>query len=203
MKIIGLVGGVASGKSLVAGEFARFGARILDADRVGHDVLLRPAVRDALTGRWGSQVLDAGGEINRKAVAEIVFAANPTAAEERKFLEETTHPLIRTALEKEIAQAESSGATLAILDAALLFEGGWDAMCDAVLFVDAPEVLRRKRAAERGWSDAEFSRREAAQLEVSEKRRRADAVIDNSGSLEATREQVERVWNQCIELTDP
>src|SRR4051794_22973741 len=101
MKIIGLVGGVASGKSLVARMLIELGAVHLDADRTGHAVLAEDAdVRDALIHRWGDSILAPNGEINRSAVARKVFGTTPAAANERKFLEDLLHPRIRERLNK-------------------------------------------------------------------------------------------------------
>ena len=86
----------------------------------------------------------------------------------------------------------------AALDAPLLLEAGWDRLCDTLVFVDAPRGLRLARARKRGWSEADFARREAAQQSLEAKRGRADLVVDNSGPLDATRAQVERLWHSLI-----
>src|SRR4029079_10630951 len=101
MLILGLVGGIASGKSLVANILRDFGAVVLDADRVGHEVLREADTIAAVKARWGDGVLDAPGQISRRAVAKIVFAAGNEA--ERKFLEELTHPRIEARLREQLA----------------------------------------------------------------------------------------------------
>src|SRR4029079_15511200 len=95
MQIIGLIGGVASGKSAVAAALARRGAVVLNADKLGHEVLKEPETRDALVARWGASVLGADHQISRPAVAKIVFAPTPEGAVEREFLEQIVHPGIR------------------------------------------------------------------------------------------------------------
>lgn len=195
MIIIGLVGGVASGKSAVAAALARRGAVVFDADQLAHRVLDEPEVRDALVARWGPEVLDPHGRISRPAVAQRVFGVGVAPAE-REFLEETVHPRIRQRIEAAIRQLPDAGTPAVVLDAPLLFEAGWAAICQAVLLVDAPLELRTARAAARGWSPEELARREATQLPIEEKRRRSTHVIDNSGNLDDLDARVGRFWSQ-------
>lgn len=199
--VIGVVGGIASGKSVVARRLAEWGAAQLDADRTGHEVLDEPSVRDALVARWGSDILDAEGRVNRRAVASVVFGGGSAsqqarAAEERRFLEQIVHPRIRARLEKEIERLREEGQTPAVvLDAALLFETQWNTLCDEILFVDVPREMRLERARRsRGWTDEQFAWREAAQWDTERKRQAADVVIDNSQDFNATFEQVDRWW---------
>jgi dephospho-CoA kinase len=194
MHTIGLIGGIASGKSAVAAALARRGAVVFNADQLGHEVLKEPAVRDALVARWGASILEVDGAINRSAVAKIVFASNPAAAEELQFLEQLVHPGIRRRIEAGIRQLPDASVPAVVIDAALLIEAGWAAVCTAIAFVDSPRDQRIARAAARGWTEHEFSRREAAQLPIEEKRRRATHVIDNSGSLADLDHEVERFW---------
>ena len=196
MKTIGIVGGIASGKSAITAEFERLGAGRLDADRAGHAVLDEPAVRERIVARWGEDVLGSDGRIDRSAVAKIVFAPPPRGPVEQRFLENLTHPWIRRRLEEEAAKMVDRGIRVAVLDAPLLIEVGWDALCDEVLFIDAPTAIRRRRAAVRGWNTRVFHDREAAQADLKTKRTRADVVIDNSGTLEETRAQVRLLWER-------
>ncbi len=194
MITIGLVGGVASGKSAVAAALARRGAVVFDADRLGHLVLDEPEVRDLLTARWGSSILDDHGRISRPAVAQYVFGDSPQETAEREFLEQTVHPRIRRRIQAEIRQLPDAAIPAVVIDAPLLIEAGWNHVCQAVLFVDAPRQQRLERAAARGWTAEEFARREAAQLPIEEKRRWCSYVIDNSGSLEDLEAQVDQFW---------
>lgn len=198
MQTIGILGGVASGKSRVTEEFARLGAGVLDADRAGHEALRMPHVRQAIRERWGSAVFGPDGQVDRPKLAAIVFARTPEGRENRGYLEKITHPEIRRLLVSGVRQLEESGAKAAVLDAPLLLEAGWDSLCDRLAFVDAPRDLRLARARTRGWSEEEFTAREAAQESLEIKRQRADVIIDNSGSLEETRAQVERLWGSLI-----
>jgi dephospho-CoA kinase len=198
MKLIGLLGGVASGKSMVADMFRRLGAEVLDADRVGHEVLRMPAVRAAVGGRWGKDVIGPDGEVNRPALAKIVFAAPPDGLRELAELERITHPEIRRRLQAEVAELARRGAKMAILDAPVMLKAGWSQLCDALVFVDAPADQRQARAMARGWTAAEFARREAAQEPVEEKRRLADFVLDNSQDVSYIQAQVERCWQRLL-----
>lgn len=195
MHVIGIVGGVASGKSLVAEELRALGAVVLDADRAGHEALREPEVKEALRGRWGDSILDSDGQIDRRAVAKIVFAPTLEGARELAFLESVSHPRITARLADKLAELRKRGDIPAVvLDAALLFRGGWDKLCDQILFVDAPRDVRLARAVSRGWTPEHFAAREAAQELLDEKRRRSNVVIDNSGSAEETRERVREFW---------
>jgi dephospho-CoA kinase len=198
MLTLGLVGGVASGKSVVAGCFHDLGATVLDADRAGHAVLREPDVIAALKARWGDRILDDSGQVSRREVAKIVFAREDAA--ERTFLEQLTHPRIQMRLQQELTkvQAANPPPRVVVLDAALLFEAGWETLCDKVLFVDAPRDLRLERAVSRGWSAEQFAAREAAQMPVEEKRRRSDLLIRNVRTLEDIRNVVRLTWNDLV-----
>ena len=198
MKVIGILGGVASGKSLVAGELVRLGAGRLDADRAAHEALRMPEIEAAARRRWGAGIFGADGRIDRGRLAEVVFAAPPQGPPEREYLEQLTHPEIGRLLADEAGRLRAAGRVAAALDAPLLLEAGWDRLCDTLWFVDAPRGLRLARARERGWSDADFAAREAAQESLEAKRRRADVVVDNSGPPDATRVQVERLWHSLV-----
>ncbi len=181
MITIGLIGGVASGKSAVARQFADWGAVILDADRVGHEVLLEMDVIHQLVARWGPRILTEAGEINRSAVARIVFAAGGET--ERQFLNSVTHPRIAERIGLELNELRQANCPAVVLDAALLLEAGWDRLCDEIVFIDVPQELRLARARTRGWDAGELARREATQIPLEEKKRRATVCLDNSGSF--------------------
>jgi len=201
MLILGLVGGVASGKSFVAECFRALGAAVLDGDRTGHAVLREPAIIDAIRQRWGDGVLDTDGHVNRSAVAKIVFAPGNKA--EKAFLEQLTHPRIEARLQRQMEQLRTSSdpPQAVVIDAALLFEGGWDKLCDKVIFVDAPRDLRLERAVARGWSAEQFAAREASQLPLDEKRNRSHILIRNARTRENVREVVRLTWEEL--LTEP
>jgi dephospho-CoA kinase len=198
MLIIGLTGGIASGKSAVAKALAQRGAVVLDADEVGHSVLQEPAVREALITRLGPEILLSDGRVSRRAVADRVFGESQEAVAERRFLERTLHPLILQRIQSRIEELGPEGAPAVVVDAPLLIESGWADMCQVMAFVDAPEEARRRRAATRGWTAEELSRREAAQMPIQEKRRLCDFVISNAGSLEDLEVEVAKFWKAAI-----
>jgi len=194
MILIGILGGVASGKSEVSSRLRSLGAAVLDADRVGHAVLREAEVRQAVQRRWGEAVLDAAGEIDRRKVAEIVFAAAPESRAELTFLEQLTHPLIGQRLQEQLAELHREGVRAAVLDAPVMLKAGWDRLCQRIVFVDAPRDVRLARARQRGWTEADFAAREAAQESLETKRSRADVTLDNSLTRQHLYAQVDRFW---------
>jgi dephospho-CoA kinase len=199
MITIGLVGGIASGKSAVAEALAQRGAVVFNADQIGHAVLQRPAVRDELVAQWGAGILDGAGGISRPEVAKLVFGESPAALANRKFLEELLHPLIRAQIEAEIRQLPDADVPAVVIDAPLLIESGWNEVCQAVLFVDAPRDQRLARAQQnRGWTPEDFARREAAQMPIDQKKGWSTHRISNSGSLSELDREVERFWTAVI-----
>jgi dephospho-CoA kinase len=198
MRIIGILGGVASGKSAVAQQFARLGAAVLDADRAGHEALRRPQIEAAARQRWGETIFSADGRIDRARLASVVFAQTPEAEQERKYLEQLTHPEIARLLRQEAEGMAAAGTPVAVLDAPLLLEAGWDDLCEKTVFVEAPREVRIGRALARGWTKEDFTAREAVQESLERKRERADAIIDNSGSPQRAQAQVEQFWASLI-----
>jgi dephospho-CoA kinase len=194
--ILGLLGGVASGKSLVAGYLEELGAGRLDADRAGHEVLKLPEVVAAIRARWGEAVFDADGHVARPAVAKIVFAPTDEGRRELAFLESITHPLIGERLKQDAERMAAAGRRVLVLDAPVMLKAGWDALCDAIVYVDAPESVRLERALKRGWTAEHFAAREQAQESPDIKRKRANYVVDNAGNPESTRSQVAELWRK-------
>jgi dephospho-CoA kinase len=199
MKTIGLVGGVASGKSLAAKMLVELGAGLLDADRTGHAVLAEDAeVHQALHERWGDAVFAADGSVDRAAVARRVFADDDTAKADREFLEGLLHPRIRRRLEALRNQYAAENKPAVVLDAPVLLEAGWGPMCDLLLMIDASRDVRLQRARQRGWSEAEFDRREAAQWPVDAKRRASHFLISNDGTEDQLRPSVREFWSRQV-----
>ncbi|MEK6236629.1 MAG: dephospho-CoA kinase, partial [Planctomycetales bacterium] len=160
MKVIGLVGGIACGKSFIADALERLGAGRFDGDRAGHQTLCEPQVKQAVQELWGDEILDQKGEVIRRKLAEIVFAPAPNGPRELKRLEELVHPRIASALDLLLTELRTAGECPAVVvDAALLMEAGWDAQCDEVWFIDVPRETRLRRAKTRGWTEEEFSAR--------------------------------------------
>jgi dephospho-CoA kinase len=202
MKIIGLLGGIASGKSLVAEQFCGLGAGLLDGDRAGHEVLRLPEVEQLVRERWGDLVFGSDGHVDRKALGRIVFETSDAGRRELKYLEQITHPRIGDRLRQQAAKLAGAGRSIAVLDAPVMLKAGWDAFCDHIVFVEAPEEVRRARATARGWRQEDIAAREAVQEPLAIKRQHADFVIDNSGGREQTLAQVERLWRLVTAASD-
>lgn len=165
--VIGLAGGIGSGKSTVAAALAKLGCVVIDSDALARDAIGTPQVRDTLVSWWTDSILDERGQVDRSAVASIVFG-DP---DQRKRLEGLIHPLVRQSRAAMVARAGDAPAV--IVDAPLLFEAGVDRDCDAVLFIDAPRSVRLERVTRiRGWSEADFDRRESSQMSLADKRAR-------------------------------
>ncbi|MHC4274951.1 MAG: dephospho-CoA kinase [Planctomycetota bacterium] len=193
--VIGLAGGVGAGKSAVAAILSRLGCVVCNSDDLGRQALREPAIRTKLVGWWGREVLDEAGEIDRAAVAAIVFRR----PEELQRLELLVHPWIEARRKALFAMAPADACAL-VIDAPLLFEAGLDAECDAVIFVDADRGTRLARVADgRGWDEQALGRREDSQLPLDEKRARSDYVVSNNGDLRALSEQVNRTLNEIVQ----
>ena len=190
--IIGVIGGIASGKSVVAEQLGKLGADVLHVDQIGHQVLLEPEVQQAARQRWGAQILDESGKISREAVGEIVFAPGQDC--ELKFLEDLTFPRITAHVREKLLELEAAGSTVVVLDAAVMLKAGWDKFCHVVVFVAAERETRRKRSLERGWTAEQFASREAAQIPVALKRSRSDVIIDNNATIDQTYQQTQEFW---------
>lgn len=199
MKTLGLIGGIGSGKSTVAKMFVDLGASVIDADAIGHQVLLTDDVKTVARRRWGDQVFDETGELDRRSLALIVFAGSPESEKELDFLKSLTHPLIGREIERRVRQWEVFGTAILVLDIPLLLEAKWDAHVDKVLFVDAPREVRLRRAMQRGWTEAEFTAREATQWPLDRKRARADFIVQNDDFLDSTLDQIRNIWHNLTE----
>ena len=193
--LVGLLGGVASGKSLVAQQLAELGAVVIDADKLGHQVLTQPEVIAEIRQNWSDAVLTADGQVARQKLAAIVFAPSPAGQAALAALERITHPRIRALTEARLVELAAAGTpVVAVLDAPVMLKAGWHHVCQRLIFVDAPQPVRLTRAKTRGWSEAEFLRREARQEPVEFKRKLCDTVIENAGSVEQTAAQVRQFW---------
>jgi dephospho-CoA kinase len=197
--VIGVAGGVGSGKSEVARMLGALGAIVIDSDVQARAALDTPAVKEQLVRWWGAGVLRSDGSVDRSAVADIVFRDE----RERRKLEGLIHPMVRSRRAEVIARAREAGAPMAVIDAPLLFEAGVDAECDAVVFVDVPRDVRLSRVREgRGWDEQELERRERNQMPLEEKRQRSRFVVANTGNREALRADVERLFGKLRGLAE-
>ena len=192
---IGLTGVIGAGKAEVAQILASLGAVPVFADVVSRAVY-EPgeAGHRAVVDAFGKDLLDSGGRIDRRALGARVFASEP----ERRKLEAAVWPVIAAAIEERLAEAEADGAPAGVVEAAVLFEAGWDSLVDEVWTVTAPKAVLIERVGARDGLSAEQVRaRMRAQLPDSEKVKRADRVIVNDGTLEDLRKQVEEAWREA------
>ena len=188
--VVGILGGIGSGKSLVAKQLGQMGAEVFSADEAGHQALSDPAVMETLVDRWGDSTLDSNGHLDRQAIAERVFKG-PEADREREFLEGLTHPWIARQMNLFVERLRQRGdVPLVVIDAALLVEAGWDTACDKLLFVEVDDETRWDRCRERGWSRQQWVAREASQLSIDEKRSHASLVIDNNSDPDSLRSRL-------------
>ncbi len=185
--IIGIVGGVGSGKSTLARWVAEHHpAIVIDADRIGHELLLEPRVRSALRATFGDGIFAEDGSVIRAALARRVFGDSPEQQAARKQLDGLMHPLIREEILHRASAVDPQTTRVVLLDAALLLEAGLRNDCRAVVFVDTPAARRLQWVQQhRGWAPDELSRREASQWPLEKKRQSADEVIVNDGEIAA------------------
>ena len=191
MRVLGLTGGIGSGKSIVAEMFAELGATVIDADQIARDIVEpgQPALGEIVSS-FGRDILLPDGRLNRAKLAGIIFG-DPAA---RARLNAITHPRIRERMEVEVA-ARRSGPGVLIVDIPLLFENGRQSSVEKVIVVWVDLETQRRRLTERDGLTAEAAgQRIAAQMPLDDKRARADHVIDNSGDRENTRRQVEALY---------
>lgn len=198
--VIGLAGGIGSGKSTVARAFAERGFVIVDSDAEAKAALDRPDVRAALSGWWGPGVLNSDGSVNRSEVARRVFSDEV----ERRRLEALIHPLVRKTHSQaaDLARRAPGGpAPGVVMDTPLLFEAGIDRECDAVVFVEASRATRLERVLRsRPWDEAEFDRREASQWPLGRKRDACRFIIHNDDADGSSARVAEQVRDVCATL---
>jgi dephospho-CoA kinase len=194
MRVIGLTGSLATGKSTVAGMFAKLGAKVLDADQIAHRQL-RPGTPCycAIIKRFGQEVLK-GGRINRQAVAERVFKNRKLLS----ALNRIVHPSVRREIIKSIAHFKKTNPKAkVVLEIPLLFESGWDALTDTTIVVCSGQKKQIARARKSlGLTEAEAKRRIKAQMPLQKKIRKADMIIDNNGTFNQTQKQVKNLWQK-------
>lgn len=198
MKRLGLTGGIGAGKSTVSSILGQLGAVIIDADAISRELMSAGSVLLAqVVEAFGPQILTETGELNRPALARLIFADE----DQRRVLNSMVHPAVRARSQElaEAAMAEPGFSGIIVEDIPLLTETGQASRFDGVILVEADRQLRLDRLMQgRGMSLAETQARMAAQASDEQRRAIASWVIDNSGSLEETRRQVEDLWRELI-----
>jgi dephospho-CoA kinase len=194
MKVIGLTGGIGTGKSTVARLLRGLGVTVIDADEATRAVQSRGSEGlRRIVEAFGPSILTPDGDLDRAGLAAVAFADE----EARQRLNAIVHPLVREWMADRQMEAEARGEAFAVLDIPLLFESRGAAGFDDVILVYAPEEVALRRLVElRGMPEDQARARMAAQMPIEEKRRLARHVIENTGTLEQLRERTERVWNE-------
>jgi len=193
MYVIGLTGGIGSGKSTVAKVLEEEGAAVLSADLLGHEVYLpgKPAY-DEIIEAFGREVVAEDGTIDRKKLGPIVFSDPANLAK----LNAITHPRLKDMMRKRLAEISRQGVEYAVLEAALLFDAGWDDLADEVWVTVAAAQVAAERTSARSGIPVEqvLERIQKAQMESDERVRRSDVVIDTGGTMEQTVERARAAW---------
>ncbi|MBE7446588.1 MAG: dephospho-CoA kinase [Planctomycetia bacterium] len=195
--IIGITGGISSGKSTVTRMLASLGAEIIDADEMCHKLILAKEVKGKIIERFGDTIQDIYGKIDRSQLAEIVFRDKACLEDLCSIL----HPIVTEQIRSKITEIEKRGRRRAIvIDAALLEESGLSLMCDFIIFVNTVRDHRISRSKiSRHWQAGELEKRERFQMSLEDKRKKADYVIDNNFTEENTFRQIKEFWQLYIE----
>ncbi len=191
-KIIGITGGVSSGKSTIARMLSSLGAEVIDADEMCHRLLTIKNIKAKIIERFGNNVRDINGKIDRSRLAEIVFQDKTSLDSLCSIL----HPIVIEQIRLRIDEIEKQGRRKAIvIDAALLEESELSLLCDFIIFVNTGRDHRVSRGKiSRHWQEGELERRERYQMSLEEKRKRSDYVIDNNFTEENTYRQINEFW---------
>lgn len=196
MFVIGLTGGIGTGKSTVSQMLQELGAGVIDADQVGHQAYRpgTPAWRD-IVAQWGPDVMLPSGEVNRKRLGEIVFRDRQAL----QRLNDIVHPRMRSMLEEMLEQRRREGSRVVVLEAAILLEAKWAPLVDEVWVTVAPEetVIRRLQG-RNGWTAEQVRARIRSQLSNEERVARADVAIDTDCTIPEVREKVRHLWAERV-----
>jgi dephospho-CoA kinase len=193
--IIGILGGIGSGKSTVAAEFAKLGCKVIDADKIAHELLDEPAVKEKVVGLFGQAILDSAGKIVREKLAEVVF----TDADKLSSINEIIHPIVLQRAEKLIKKYNSQNQVKAIiLDMPLLVEVGWDKRCNKLIFVNCDQKLRLNRAKKLGFDKNQVKIRENFQISLDNKANLADNTIENNSDFSVLAKQVVNIFSYIM-----
>ncbi len=194
MLVIGLTGGIASGKTVVSAMFTQLGAHVIDVDKIARQIVVphKPAWNE-IVEHFGRHILLPDESINRKLLGQIVF----NDSDERAVLEDITHPRIEERVLAELKKSASAGRDIVVVDAPLLIEAGWCDLVDKVWLVYVDEKTQLTRLMQRnGLSREEALKRIRAQMSFEQKIKYADFIIDNNGDVAHTEKQVMNHWRQ-------
>jgi dephospho-CoA kinase len=194
--IIGILGGIGSGKSAVAAEFGNLGCAVIDADTIAHQLINEPDIREQIVEFFGNSVLGVDGKVDHCKLARAAFAD----AEKIEKLNSIVHPTVLAEVEKKIEEIQkNSEAKAIVLDMPLLAEVGWNKRCDVLIFVECDEEKRLKRAEKSGFlSPDELKKRENFQISLDSKAAIAENTIDNNSDLSDLARQVAEIFPEIV-----
>lgn len=196
-KIIGITGGISSGKSTIGRMLASLGAEYIDADEICHRLILFKEFKNKIIERFGNSIQDTYGKIDRSRLAEVAFQDKTCLDDLCGIL----HPAVIDQIKLRIDEIEKRGRQKAIvIDAALLEESDLSLICDFVIFVNTGKSHRLERSqTSRHWPKGELEKREHFQMDLENKKKKADYIIDNNSTIDNTFRQVKEFWQRCIE----
>jgi len=193
--VIGILGGIGSGKSTVAAEFAKLGCKVIDADKMAHELLDEPPVKEKIISLFGQDILEPAGKISREKLAGIVF----DDVQKLLSLNAIIHPLVLQKAKRFIEQYNCQDQVKAIvLDMPLLVEVGWDKLCSKLIFVDCEKNLRLKRAKILGFNENQVKIRENFQISLDNKVDLADNTINNNSDFSVLTRQVKDIFSYIV-----
>jgi len=193
--IIGIMGGIGSGKSTVAAEFAKLGCKVIDADEIAHELLNKDTIKEKIVAFFGRDVVDSKGNINRKRLGEIVFADYDKLTK----LNGIIHPLVIERAEELIEQYKRQNQIKAVvLDMPLLVEIGWAGRCNKLIFVNCKEKIRAERAKKMGFDKNQLKIRENFQISLDNKVALADNTVENNSDFSAMVRQVADIFSDIM-----
>jgi dephospho-CoA kinase len=194
--IIGITGGIGSGKSTIARIFGELGCMVISSDEQVREAYDDPAVVRQLRAWWGDQIVDLDGHLNRSKVADIIF----NDPGQRSKLEALVHPKVSQLRQRRMEEGSHNTQVKAFIwDTPLLFEAGLSGGCDAIVFVESPLERRLERVKiSRGWDEAELRRREKSQWPLDKKREISDYIVGNTADAEYVRGQVKEVFFRIL-----
>ena len=194
--IIGILGGICSGKSTVAREFAKLGCKVIDADKIAHELLDRKAIKEKITKLFGKGILDSEGNIEHKKLAGVVFKDSCKLA----LLNEIIHPLVLKRVEELIDKYNGQNQVKAIvLDMPLLAEIGWTERCDKLIFVNCRQKIRAERTKKLDFDKNQLKIRENFQISLDKKRCLADNTVENNSDFSAMVRQVADIFSEIMD----
>ena len=193
--IIGIMGGIGSGKSSVAAEFVKLGCKAIDADIIAHELLGGKTIKEKIVVSFGRDVLDSKGNIDRKRLGEIVFSD----VDKLSLLNGIIHPLVMKRVEELIEQYNRQNQIKAIvLDMPLLVEIGWAGRCDKLIFVDCEQKIRAERAKKKDFGKNQIKIRENFQISLDNKVSLADNMIENNSDFSALVRQIADIFSDIM-----